>query len=737
MAKSTRHSRRGKPGVTIDGTAEDKTAERKAASQTAPGGSAANKPTDAGANTARKTTTTTSGGGAASGKTTSGDGASGSDASSKASGDSSTSSSSASSASENAKADASANSMGSSAPRANVVPPSKEALKEPAKPEPTVKPDASKPGSSPSGPKMGSASSVKTDSSAPADDKAAPGSKTATGRSETGSDLKAAAQPGRGSSTATPAPAGTPAKSASAASASRGKSERSGDERDGKKGGTLGALAAGLLGGIIALGGAWALGAFSNDTSVADATNAEIVALRERIEAVETVEPVTAGPDEAAIAAIVENSVAQSVPALVDERIAEAVTQTEGGGSVIDQTVITSLDDRLSALEVAEGQRLEAGGLTPEIEARIAQLEGAPGTDPQTAETLSVLQAQLESLSGAQGAAEGQVAALLSQLESENAASAQVEALVAEVNGRLDEIASGSGEVRTSITGLDQRLTDTTTAIEGEIAAVRTSVEEVGGGVESVRNGISNVRSEIDGVRSNVEDVTSSVEALRGDLDGATGRLEDLSGRIDDVSSRVDQVATSVDQNASQLNELATVVEESRSDTTIARAFAATNLRNAIDRGTSFAAELESYTAVAADPGAVDALREFAGRGVPTVAELVDRFPTVARDVIASDIEVEPDAGPLDRILGSARRNLVTVRPTGEQAGDGTGAVLARMEEALKAGDLDRALAEGETLDPAPREAAEPFLENVRARRAANDLIDNALADAMRPADAG
>lgn len=415
----------------------------------------------------------------------------------------------------------------------------------------------------------------------------------------------------------------------------------------------------------------------------------------------------------------------ERVGTAVEERLAEAVASAPEGGSAIDEAVITSLDERLARIEAAEGERLDAGGMTPEIEARIAQLEGS-FSDASGSEALDSLRQQLEDLSGAQNSSGAQIAALLSQIEQSSTASTQVDNLVAEVNGRLDEIASGSGEVRTSIASLDERVN----AVSGEI---RDEIGAVGSSVEELRNGLANVRSEIDGVRASVEGVSGNVDGVAEEVTTAATRIEDISGRVEDLSGRADEIASRVDANASQLTELSSVVEESRSDTTIARALAATNLKTAIDRGSSFAAELENYTAVASDPGEVDQLREFAGRGVPTVAELLDRFPGVANDVVATSIDVAPDAGVMDRLLGSAR-SVVSVRPVGEQGGDDTGSIVARMEEALKQGDLDRVLGEAESLDEEARQAAEPFLENVRARQTANGLIDSALAQAMRPA---
>ena len=97
---------------------------------------------------------------------------------------------------------------------------------------------------------------------------------------------------------------------------------------------------------------------------------------------------------------------------------------------------------------------------------------------------------------------------------------------------------------------------------------------------------------------------------------------------------------------------------------------------------------------------------------------------------ITFDLQVQ-DAGFFDRLLSSAE-SLVTVRPIGSVAGDGVPEKVARMEVALKAGDLGAAIAEFDTLPEEAKAAGAAFGDKIRARLEVERLVDQAIATAMK-----
>jgi len=147
-------------------------------------------------------------------------------------------------------------------------------------------------------------------------------------------------------------------------------------------------------------------------------------------------------------------------------------------------------------------------------------------------------------------------------------------------------------------------------------------------------------------------------------------------------------------------------------------------LRDAVAAGAPFDKELAAVRAMLGERAAPLAPFEASAReGLPTVAKLSARFaelaPKLARDP-------EPADGYLARLWANAAR-LVEVRPAGEVEGGSAGAIVARMEERLKRGDLAAALEEGARLPLAARAIAADWLALAARRRDAELAVKNLL----------
>lgn len=168
------------------------------------------------------------------------------------------------------------------------------------------------------------------------------------------------------------------------------------------------------------------------------------------------------------------------------------------------------------------------------------------------------------------------------------------------------------------------------------------------------------------------------------------------------------------------------------------KAFAAANLKAAIDAGGPFMQQLENYAQIAGGEGATEELRALAADGVPTERELATRWPEV-EDRIASQLTpVAPDAPVGDQLL-SGLRSLVQVRPvepsaSAEPGEGGPNESLARLDAAIGAGDLAAWTAEWQTLPDAAKQASQDFADQVEARQTADRVIADALASATAPA---
>jgi hypothetical protein len=147
-------------------------------------------------------------------------------------------------------------------------------------------------------------------------------------------------------------------------------------------------------------------------------------------------------------------------------------------------------------------------------------------------------------------------------------------------------------------------------------------------------------------------------------------------------------------------------------------------LRDAIQTGAPFEKELAAVRSMLGDRAAPLAPFEPSAReGLPTIAKLSARFSE-----IASKLAREPDTseGYFARLWASAAY-LVEVRPAGEVEGGSAGAIVARMEERLKRGDLAAALEEGAHLPDAAKITATDWFALASRRQNAEVAVKTLL----------
>ncbi|MCV0394465.1 MAG: hypothetical protein K5872_15495 [Rhizobiaceae bacterium] len=317
---------------------------------------------------------------------------------------------------------------------------------------------------------------------------------------------------------------------------------------------------------------------------------------------------------------------------------------------------------------------------------------------------------------------------------------------------------SGAGEaVRAEIEALraevaqlqDQSTTASEDAGSAELAALSDRIDELAGAVEQLRNApppastegaagdeqFTALSEQVASLESSLSDLAASVdpsglESLRAtvaELGSTIAEQQQATAEADEARSEVVSRLDSIEERLSALDE--TVEGQPR----MARAIAATALKAAVDRGDPFVAELDTYAAVAPEPGQLEKLRAVAANGVPTPGEIEASMGTAAPAMIDAAQPVDPDAGVVDRLVSSAR-SLVSVRPIGAVEGDDVPAIVARMEAAIQAGDYETALAEYESLPATAQAAGADLAEDVRTRMEADAALAAVMSDAVRPA---
>jgi hypothetical protein len=323
--------------------------------------------------------------------------------------------------------------------------------------------------------------------------------------------------------------------------------------------------------------------------------------------------------------------------------------------------------------------------------------------------------------------------------------------------------ATGSGEtaaLRSEIESLRSEMAELRTAqpVAGGDSAGLTDanarIESLGVLVEEMRNQLAQLaesagaggspadRAEVEELRSALAALQERVaalpagggvdaEALRGEI----ARIEESIGSAVQSAASATEAAgaaqSRMDTLEQSIAQLTARLDEQDKTPGVALAIAASALKAAIDRGTPFTTELETYAGLAPKAPEVAALREMAASGVPTRAAVAAEADAVAIRMIDAGRVIDPNAGFLDRLWASAQ-SLVTVRPVGDVEGSDVPAVVARWEAALDAGDYERAISEFETLPADAKAAGAAFMDKVRARHSADRLVDQTLAAALR-----
>ena len=216
------------------------------------------------------------------------------------------------------------------------------------------------------------------------------------------------------------------------------------------------------------------------------------------------------------------------------------------------------------------------------------------------------------------------------------------------------------------------------------------------------------------------DDATERLTAIEQELAAVRAATEstasDNAGRLDQLQARMDAAETKLNQPGEGV--------------AAARAIAAAALKAAVDRGGSFGTELETFARTAPDNPALAQLRSFGEQGVPSREQLVERLPGVTDAILSAVDQPDPDQGMAQRLMSSAL-SVVKVRRTGDVEGDTPEAIVARMDNALKGGDLPAAATEWEKLPQEAKAASGDFKQTLDARIAVDGLIGETLVRAV------
>ncbi|MBA8899922.1 mitofilin family membrane protein [Phyllobacterium sp. P30BS-XVII] len=294
---------------------------------------------------------------------------------------------------------------------------------------------------------------------------------------------------------------------------------------------------------------------------------------------------------------------------------------------------------------------------------------------------------------------------------------------------------------KSDLSSVEQQIAELRNAAPAKAALDEGSQVALNGAVENAKQALGQVSGLADELKALKQSVAETANAAGTgttvDTSAIDARIATLESQLMASQQKVEQAAGALAGEAqtsaalqTRLAALETKIQDNSGQNNMALAIAATGLKSAIDRGGPFAAELDTYLAVAPASADVEGLRTAASAGVPTVSMLASQFGDVATKIIATTRTVDPNAGILDRLWSSAE-GLVESRPVGLIEGEGVDAITARIEAHLNAGDLNAAIAEWDKLPESAKAVSTDFANTMRARQKAGDVVSKALSNAL------
>ena len=493
-------------------------------------------------------------------------------------------------------------------------------------------------------------------------------------------------------------------------------------------------LAAGLVGGVVTLGGAWAFGAFGDDTAtLRDETATLRSDLDRRITAVESAER--------------PEAISQ---AQVDEAIRAALEAERASGAAPDEATAARLAELENQLATAR--------------ASLATLEDEPAI-PDTSEALDQARAVIAALetrvgelgqrldaaenSGGQGLTLERATALTGEavnpVREEVAGLAErVETLSTTLTERgrtLEETRTTLADVQSGLTQLREGQEALGTRLEERISAAATPLRERLDKLDATTN---NLRTDLDAGLKAAEERSATLRTdLEGAVDGVRQGVADLDGKVTSTTNELrtaidtarSELTARLDERAAATDERLKVIEADIADTgpeeRAAAALALANLRTRLDAGEPYGTELELVRDTQAQAD-LEPLRPYASEGIATLPQLRESFDEAADAILAA---TRPETDGAVGGFAANLRDLVQVRRAGgSRDGDGPRAVIADIRGAMAEGDLAAADQAWRRLPTAGKNASSNWHGRLLARIQAGQILPAAVSRLIRDA---
>jgi hypothetical protein len=386
---------------------------------------------------------------------------------------------------------------------------------------------------------------------------------------------------------------------------------------------------------------------------------------------------------------------------------------------------------RLQTLEKHPAAANDTSKTVAALESRLNELEKSAQKIPALAESQSRLVAETKAALASSAGDSGMPEQLARISSVEDKLKALTEAGANNPNaGRLEQLAALTGKVSDLETSLATQLTalrkGVTEDVDARMASVSTSAEAAKSGAQRIDRDLATAKSDAVLLSEQLKDVKTNNDRLSATLKMAQDETTALKSQVEalsvtsakptDVAAAVKPVGEKLSTLEQSVQGLVKAEDERRANSErVLLSLELQNLKRAVDRGQKYGAELAAVQKASGGKIDLAALDKFKDAGVPGAADLTRDFRATANAAI--DAETEPaEGGVVDRLLAGAK-SIVRVRKTGQTPDDkGAEAVSGRMEIALKENRLADVLGEAKQLSPKALTAAQPFLDRVAAR---------------------
>ncbi len=266
---------------------------------------------------------------------------------------------------------------------------------------------------------------------------------------------------------------------------------------------------------------------------------------------------------------------------------------------------------------------------------------------------------------------------------------------------------------------------------------------------EEIREQLGQVFQEIDALKTKFSSFSSrQVETTRNDeasqeenrkafvvLEEKVRSLEESAQTLADVSKEIETALSAGQSNANDLavlkqqlkimqEEIAAKNDEQKINTALF--IAISSLKNAVERGGSYSNELKLLQQLSPSIDGLDLLQKRAMVGLPSSAQLSADFARVADAIVGTQNNVASDVGFFGQILAWVK-GLIVSRPIGNVEGMTLGAIAARMEVAIQAGDYEKALSEWQTLPQNAKDVSVDFVHQLETYIAVHHFLQQLL----------